>query len=134
MASLVVRDLMVRHPPSLVAGTEMTSVVAALLNGRYTGLPVIDGDHRVIGFVSEQDCLRHLLVSSYHQEGSLRVEELMHDQPLTVREDDSVVDVAGLMVKQKPKIYPVLDSGDRLVGLLTRRAVLQALNDSRRGD
>jgi CBS domain-containing protein len=38
------------------------------------------------------------------------------------------------MVKQKPKIYPVLDSGDRLVGLLTRRAVLQALNDSRRGD
>ena len=36
----------------------------------------------------------------------------MHDQPLTVREDDSVVDVAGLMVKQKPKIYPVLDSGD----------------------
>mgnify|MGYP000026457397 CR=1 FL=1 len=127
MASLVVRDLMVRHPPSLVAGTEMTSVVAALLNGRYTGLPVI-------GFVSEQDCLRHLLVSSYHQEGSLRVEELMHDQPLTVREDDSVVDVAGLMVKQKPKIYPVLDSGDRLVGLLTRRAVLQALNDSRRGD
>ena len=58
----------------------------------------------------------------------------MHDQPLTVREDDSVVDVAGLMVKQKPKIYPVLDSGDRLVGLLTRRAVLQALNDSRRGD
>jgi CBS domain-containing protein len=89
---------------------------------------------RQIGFVSEQDCLRHLLVSSYHQEGSLRVEELMHDQPLTVREDDSVVDVAGLMVKQKPKIYPVLDSGDRLVGLLTRRAVLQALNDSRRGD
>ena len=64
MASLVVKDLMVRHPPSLVAGTEMTSVVAALLNGRYTGLPVIDSDHRVIGFVSEQDCLRHLLVAS----------------------------------------------------------------------
>lgn len=134
MASLVVEDLMVRYPPSLLAGAEMTTVVATLLESGYLGLPVIDDNQRVIGFVSEQDCLRHLLVASYHQEGSLRVEELMHDEPLTVTEDELVVDVAELMVEQKPKNYPVVDADNKLVGLLTRGAVLQALNDSRRGD
>ena len=76
--------------------------------------------------------LRRLLVASYHQEGSVRVEDLMHDEPLTVHENQSVVDIAEMMVKQKPKIYPVLDEGGRLSGLLTRRIVLRALNDSRR--
>ncbi|GAA5132819.1 CBS domain-containing protein [Alloalcanivorax gelatiniphagus] len=133
MASLLVKDLMVSHPLAIQEGTELTSVVATLLQSRFSGLPVVDGERRVIGFVSEQDCLRRLLVASYHQEGSPRVEELMHDQPLTVRENDSVVDVAGMMVKQKPKIYPVLDGEHgRLVGLLTRRMVLRALNASRR--
>ena len=56
----------------------------------------------------------------------------MHDQPLTVSESDSVVDVAELMVTQKPKIYPVVDAQKRLVGLLTREQVLRALKDSRR--
>ncbi|MBF1803077.1 CBS domain-containing protein [Alloalcanivorax profundimaris] len=132
MASLLVKDLMVRHPLAIQQGTELTSVVATLLQSRYSGLPVVDADRQVIGFVSEQDCLRRLLVASYHQEGSVRVEDLMHDEPLTVHENQSVVDIAEMMVKQKPKIYPVLDEGGRLSGLLTRRIVLRALNDSRR--
>jgi CBS domain-containing protein len=86
----------------------------------------------VVGFVSEQDCLRSLLVSSYHGEGSPRVEDVMFREPLTVRLDDSVVDVAEMMVKQKPKIYPVVDQSGRLQGLLIRSQVLTCLIDNRR--
>jgi CBS domain-containing protein len=93
----------------------------------------VDDHNKVVGFVSEQDCLRKLLISSYHCEGSLVVEEFMHSQPLTVHEDDSAVNVAELMVTQKPKIYPVVDDKGILVGLLTREQVLRALKDSRRG-
>jgi CBS domain-containing protein len=85
-----------------------------------------------VGFVSEQDCLRKLLVSSYHCEGSLIVDEFMHAPPLTVAETDSVVNVAELMVTQKPKIYPVVDAQNRLVGMLSRHQVLKALKDTRR--
>lgn len=132
MASLLVKDLMVNHPLAIQQGTELTTVVSTLLQSRYSGLPVVDQERRVIGFVSEQDCLRRLLVTSYHSEGSERVEELMHDDPLTVLENQSVVNIAEMMIKQKPKIYPVLDEGGRLTGLLTRRMVLRALNDSRK--
>ncbi|EKF73730.1 hypothetical protein A11A3_12228 [Alcanivorax hongdengensis A-11-3] len=133
MSDLTVRALMARHPVSVKAGTELTEVVDLLLQHKYTGLPVINAEQKVIGFVSEQDCLRQLLVSSYHCEGALVVEEIMHDEPLTVKPDDSVVNVAEMMIKQKPKIYPVVDDRGTLVGLLTREQVMRALKDSRRG-
>ncbi|MEP5231617.1 CBS domain-containing protein [Alcanivorax sp.] len=133
MQEMTVRALMAKHPMAIKTGTELTEVVDALLQHKFTGLPVVDSQNKVVGFVSEQDCLRKLLISSYHCEGALVVEDFMHDQPLTVKEDDSAVNVAELMVTQKPKIYPVVDAQGFLTGLLTREQVLRALKDSRRG-
>ena len=127
-----VRDIMARHPASIRVGTDLTEVVEVLLRQHMTGLPVVDASDRVVGFVSEQDCLRSLLVSSYHGEGSPRVEDVMFREPLTVKLDDTVVDVAGQMVKAKPKVYPVVDQGGRLQGLLMRSQVLAHLIESRR--
>ena len=133
MAGLLVKDVMIKHPMSIPADMDLTLVVDTLLQYRITGLPVVDNETRVIGFVSEQDCLRQLLVSSYHGEGAVRVEQVMHGDPLTVDVEESLVDLAELMLKQKPKIYPVVDEKRRLIGLLTRGHVLRALRDSRRG-
>ncbi len=133
MQEMTVRALMAKHPMAIKTGTELTEVVDALLQHKFTGLPVVDSQNKVVGFVSEQDCLRKLLISSYHCEGSLVVEDFMHDQPLTVKEDDSAVNVAELMVTEKPKIYPVVDAQGILTGLRTREQVLRALKDSRRG-
>ena len=133
MSELTVRSLMAKHPAAVKTGTELTEVVDILLQHKFTGLTVVDDHNKVVGFVSEQDCLRKLLISSYHCEGSLVVEEFMHGEPLTVHEQDSAVNVAELMVTQKPKIYPVVDDKGILVGLLTREQVLRALKDSRRG-
>ncbi len=133
MQEMTVRALMAKHPMAIKTGTELTEVVDALLQHTFTGLPVVDSQNKVVGFVSEQDCLRKLLISSYHCEGALVVEDFMHDQPLTVKEDDSAVNVAELMVTEKPKIYPVVDAQGILTGLLTREQVLRALKDSRRG-
>lgn len=132
MSDLTVSALMGKHPMAIALGTELTEVVDKLLQHKASGLPVVDDNHRVVGFVSEQDCLRKLLISSYHCEGSLVVDEFMHDDPLTVEEGDSVVNVAEMMVTQKPKIYPVVDAQKRLVGLLSRHQVLRALKDTRR--
>jgi len=128
MSELIVRALMAKHPAAVKIGTELTAVVDILLQHKFTGLPVVDDHNKVVGFVSEQDCLRSLLVSSYHCEGSLIVDEFMHDQPLTVAESDSVVNVAELMVNQTPKIYPVVDSANKVVGVISRRHILNMLD------
>lgn len=128
-----VKDVMSRHPSAIRTGTDLTEVVEILLRLKVTGLPVIDASERVAGFISEQDCLRSLIVSTYHCEGAPLVENLMHREVLCVQPDDSLVDVAELMVRQKPKIYPVVDQDSRLLGMLSRGQVLKALKDMRRG-
>jgi len=127
-----VADIMARHPASIKTGTSLTEVVEVLLRQRMTGLPVVDDSERVVGFVSEQDCLRTLLVSSYHGEGSPSVEDVMFNEPLTIKMDDTVLDLAEMMLRQKPKVYPVVDEGGRLKGLLMRSQVLACLIESRR--
>lgn len=126
-----VRDVMGKHPLALRAETDLTAAVDLLLKLKMSGLPVVDANERVVGFVSEQDCLRSLLVSSYHCEGSPSVDDVMHREVLSVRPDDALMDVAEMMVKQKPKIYPVVDETGRLVGLLGRSQVLGALKEMR---
>ena len=131
MSGLLVKDVMAKHPTAIAGGTPLPDVVDTLLRYKVSGLPVINEQEQVVGFVSEQDCLRSLLVSSYHAEGDPKVEDVMHTQPLTVGLDASVVDVAEQMVKQKPKVYPVVDERYRLVGLLLRSQVLTALKNNR---
>ena len=129
MKHKLVKDIMISNPPSVTLGTELNFVVDKLLENQVLGMPVVDQEQRVVGFVSEQNCIRSLLLSSYHREGSTFVEEVMFDQPLTVSPNDSIVDLAKRMTENKPKIYPVVENG-KLVGLVHRSAVMQVLRDA----
>lgn len=125
----VVREVM-QAPCHVEAGTPLDAVVARLLENRLLGLPVVDQARRVVGFVSEQDCIHAILVSSYHCEGWPVVEEVMHAEPFTVAPDMLIVDLAQNMGKEKPKVYPVVEKGV-LVGIVTRGDVLRGLRDNR---
>ncbi|MFV8572119.1 CBS domain-containing protein [Marinobacter sp. SBS5] len=126
MHSLKVSEVMWNHIEPIRCGTPLTSVVKALLNNHVTGLPVVDEQRRVIGFVSEQDCIHALLVSNYHSEGEPNVDDVMFRNPVTVLPDMSVVDLAQNLGAGKPKVYPVVESG-KLVGVVTRSAILSQL-------
>ena len=92
-----------------------------------SGLPVLDDQKRLIGFLSEQDCIPSLLTGSYHCDSRTRVEDLMSRTPLFVSPDDSILDLARQMTGARPKVYPVLEGG-KVVGIINRRQVMQALN------
>lgn len=126
MTSMLVKEVMIVQPPYIRCGASLDDVVETLLRHRVLGMPVVDEDHRVIGFVSEQDCIHTMLVSSYHHEGSPKVDDVMHGEVLTVDPETSIIDIAQRMGKDKPKSYPVTKDG-KLVGLVTRSAILKAL-------
>jgi len=83
----------------------------------------VDDHRKVIGFVSEQDCIHALLVSNYHHEGDPIVDDVMFRNPVTISPEMSVVDLAQNLGAGKPKVYPVVDH-DRLIGIVTRTAIL----------
>ncbi|WP_372860911.1 CBS domain-containing protein [Spongiibacter sp.] len=128
--SIRVCDVMTRPSPFVRQHAPLGEVVETLLSNNVMGLPVLDDHDRVVGFVSEQDCIHSMLVSSYHCEGAPNVDDVMHNEVLSVEPEQSIVDLAQIMGKNKPKLYPVIDDG-RLVGLITRSAILSALWESR---
>ncbi|WP_166268793.1 CBS domain-containing protein [Marinobacter caseinilyticus] len=129
MRSLKVADVMWNHIEPIKCGTPLTTVVKALLANHVTGLPVVDDHRKVLGFVSEQDCIHALLVSNYHCEGEPIVDDVMFKEPLTISAEMSVVDLAQNLGHGKPKVYPVTDHG-RLIGVVTRTAILSELAKS----
>jgi predicted transcriptional regulator len=126
MESLKASDVMSNHIEPIRCGTPLTKVVKTLLFNHVSGLPVVDDRRRVIGFISEQDCIHALLVSNYHREGDPIVDDVMFHNPLTISPEMSVVDLAQNLGAGKPKVYPVTDHG-KLIGIVTRTAILAEL-------
>ncbi|GAA4498050.1 CBS domain-containing protein [Pseudaeromonas paramecii] len=127
MESISVKDYM--NPRPVTFGPEMgiEQAINRLLESGLTGGPVVDAQGKLVGFLSEQDCLAQGLSASYHCEQMAQVSELMRPEVLTVRPDTSIIELAQQMTQQKPKIYPVIDDGGRLIGTITRRDVLRAI-------
>lgn len=126
MRSLKVSDVMWNHIEPVRCGTPLTRVVKVLLQNHVSGLPVVDDHRKVIGFISEQDCIHALLVSNYHCEGDPIVDDVMFREPITISPEMAMVDLAQNLGAGKPKVFPVVDHG-RLIGIVTRTAILAEL-------
>ncbi len=129
---LQIRDHMSRLTHSLTPRLGLAEALDKLHHSGLSGLPVLDEQKRLIGFLSEQDCIPSLLTGSYHCDTRTRVEDLMSHTPLSVAPDGSILDLARQMSEAKPKIYPVLQGG-KVLGIISRHQVMQALNQQMKG-
>lgn len=127
MDSIKVSHFMKKHFISFTPEMPIVTAVGKLLATQQIGGPVIDNNKKLIGFLSEQDCMSATLQASYHFEGIATVGDCMHAPALSVGPDDSILTLAEQMLGAKPKIYPVVDQGT-VVGLITRRDVLTAID------
>lgn len=129
MHSILVRDYMQRDTHAISVNANTAEVVERLLKSGMTGVPVIDDREAVVGFVSEQDCIKEMLNGAFFCDEAPSVRTVMTTEVLTVTPSTSIVEMAQTMLHQKPKNYPVVSDG-RLVGIITRRHILQALIDN----
>lgn len=128
MSSILVRDYMQANVLAVRSDTSVREVVEYLLKWNITGAPVVDDEMKVIGFVSEQDCMKEMLNSAFYAEDSAQVTNIMRPDVLSVAPDSSILEIAEIMLGNKPKNYPVVEHG-KLVGLINRRHILQALKE-----
>lgn len=128
MNLLKVSDHMNHHPVTFNQDMTLEAAVDRLTDVAQLGGPVVDTNHKVVGFLSEQDCLSRMLLSSYHDEGLAYVRDLMRKDVLTVHMHSGIIELAQLMLGAKPKIYPVVDDNGVLQGVISRTDVLRAID------
>jgi len=127
MKSLEVSHYMIAKSIAFKKDMTIQTAVEILLESEQIGGPVVDGGGRVIGWLSEQDCLAKMLEASYYHELAALVEDVMVDKAVTVQKEMSIIDIAQLMLRTAPKIYPVVDDEDHYIGLISRKKVLAAM-------
>lgn len=125
---LKVKEFMDSQVVRLPANAPLTTAVDTILDSGYLGVPVIDEAQQLVGFLSEQDCLRALVSDSYHCDSHLTVRDIMRDSPLFVSPELSVLELAQMLGKDRPKLFPVVEE-ERLLGMISRTQVMRALND-----
>ncbi|WP_417658231.1 CBS domain-containing protein [Pseudidiomarina sp.] len=129
MHSLKVVDYMNRHPVRFAPDMSIEAAVSILLQSSQRGGPVVDKQNKLVGFLSEQDCLAAMLRDTYHNEQSATVSDCMYQgEVVTVDANTSVTDLAQQMTANKPKMYPVINTDRQLVGVITRTDILRAID------
>lgn len=106
-------------------------VIETLLARRISGAPVVDQRRRLIGMISEGDCMRLLVSDAYDGEGrgaQRTVRELMSKATTVVEPDADVYRIAQVFVTEKRRQVPVCDQGV-VIGQVSRRDVLRTMRD-----
>ncbi|HET6352678.1 CBS domain-containing protein [Streptomyces sp.] len=142
-----VASVMVGDVVSVTPATPFKDVAKLLAEYDITGLPVLDDDGRVLGVVSESDLLvrqasaggadeeqqgprhgrtaRSAADTRYDKREGLTARLLMSAPAITVHAEDTVAKAARTMLRRGVERLPVVDADDRLVGIVTRRDLLQ---------
>jgi predicted transcriptional regulator len=107
---------------------DVIQAVHMLVDHKISGAPVIDDHGNIVGMLTERDCMEVVLKASYHGELGGQVEQYMSRVVRTVDVDSSVLDLAQMFVNSPYRRYPVMD-GNRLVGIISRRDMLRAVQD-----
>lgn len=90
------------------------------------GAPVVDADNTLIGYVSEYDCLKHLMQSSYYCDHAALAEDVMSTKLIMQSPDITVMDLASAMNKDRINVMPIVEN-NKLVGAVSRGDVMRSL-------
>jgi len=122
-----VRDFM--HPVEFIfkLDTSVEEVVKTLAKNKIVGGPVVDADHKLVGFITEQNCIKQMLNNTYYCDSHEVASDIMRANPLFVSPDDDILQLAEDMLNKRPKIYPVIEN-EKIIGMITRSDILKALS------
>ena len=125
LSSVTVKDYMTSAMITLKPEVDIVEAAQTLLEYRLSGAPVLDDHNRLVGYLSEKDCLHTVLSAVYNQDYGDLVSDRMSKSLKTVHPSENITDVAERFLKDGVRMYPVLEK-DVLVGMISRQSVLNA--------
>jgi len=143
---MLVREVMVIHPICIYADADMREAAITVSRAEVSDLMVIDRQKKFVGVLSEGDLLRAILpdfdevlaaggslsaafrffVEKGRDLSSRSIAQLIIRNPITVKPDDDVAQIATIMVQKQIRRLPVVEN-DLLLGSISRADICRAV-------
>ena len=129
LKSVKVSDYMTRQLITFTVDTPLFEAINTFCKHQVSGAPVVDQAGQLVGVMSEVDCLKGILVKTYHTAvvGG-NVGDFMTTNVDTVTANTDIIAVAEQFIHRGRRRIPVVEDG-KLIGQVSRKDILRAVND-----
>ena len=146
---MLVRDFMIQDVISVRDSSTLKELLETLLNERIGGVPVLNGEGKLVGMVGDGDVIRFLkpkvqriydffsyivvmdpisLDSIVGPKLGVKVDKIMTKNNLfKVTPEDDLEDVMSIFASHHFKKLPVVDSINKVVGVVSRGDIIRQL-------
>jgi Predicted transcriptional regulator, contains C-terminal CBS domains len=133
---MFVADRMIANPVTIAPDTTVNTAKELMKEHNFRRLPVVENE-KLIGWVTEND-LRQVAPSSAttlsvyevnYLLAKLKIRDVMRKDLIVAREDAPIEDAALLMLRHKIGGMPVVNSEEKLVGVITETDLFKAFLD-----
>ncbi len=141
--TILVKDIMTKDVVKVKRYTDIQEAARRLSGLRISGMPVVDEADKVIGVISEadilslagvrrghtfKDILRHVLGERLpgRKKGNT-VGDIMSSPAITTVPSGDIREVAVVLDERRIKRLPVVDTGGKLVGIISREDIVRAM-------
>jgi CBS domain-containing protein len=111
-----VSEVMTREIETVAPDQPVQRAASCMLSADAGSIPVTEGD-RLVGMITDRDIAVRGIAKGYGPDTPVR--ELMTDDLVIVRVDDDVEDAASKMSDAQVRRLPVIDSDERLCGIVS---------------
>lgn len=125
MHSVKIKDYMSPNVLTFKPEESIINALRILIKKGRSGAPVLDNEGKLVGILSELDCLKEALNDGYYQAVGDRVADHMTSEPDCVQQEDDIITCAEFFTNGRRRL-PVMN-GSKLVGIITRQDFARAL-------
>lgn len=147
------KDIMETAVISVHPDMPVKDVALILSKNDMTAVPVVDGENRILGIVSEADLIYRLahphlpahiellgsviylenpfeMKEEYKKLTAITARDIMTEKIYVVDDETDITDIATLMVEKNINGVPVVDfeQGNKLIGIVTKHDLIRAMS------
>jgi len=118
-----VKEIMVKKVVTAKESDPLQKICKLLISLKLSGVPVVDANNRLIGFISERDIISAVGSKRFQNK---KVSDVMTRKVLSI-DDNTPIDQISQVFIDKPFRYIPVTKGGRLVGIVSRKDVINRL-------
>jgi predicted transcriptional regulator len=118
-----VKSIMTPNPVTARPDDPLSSYIKLFVEKRYRGIPVVNEDRRPVGLLMASKVMEALASCRLET----KVQDVMTRNPPIIHEDEDIHEAIRLMISSGIGRLLVVDSEERLVGIVTRTDILRRI-------